>query len=279
MLSLRAVIGERHVYFTRRRPNGGTMDLLAELIRRTPRFRGKGRILSYWVKTRSGQRTRILPGGLRMSLNMSVPYEAMVWLGWEERDELEMLERLLRPGDTFVDCGANIGLWSLVAAPQVGEDGRVIAFEPNPDSARRLAEHTGQSSRIRVHARALSESPRSLSFEPGEQHNLARVSVHGPMQVRATTLDAAVEPPVHGIKIDVEGHELEVLKGASKTLAARPWVVVEFNTEHTPARKLGEWPVHELLTGLGYQASSPRGDALDAEWAPPFTYANVLYRV
>src|ERR1700730_10311975 len=64
---------------------GGTMDLLAELIRRTPGFRGQGRIVSYWLKTRSGQRTRVLPGGLHMSLNMSVPYEAMVWLGWEER--------------------------------------------------------------------------------------------------------------------------------------------------------------------------------------------------
>ena len=254
------------------------MDLLAELIRRTPGFRGKGRIVSYWLKTRSGQRTRVLPGGLRMSLNMSVPYEAMVWLGWEEREELQMLSQLLRPGNTFVDCGANIGLWSLVAAPLVGEGGRVIAFEPNPDSARRLTGHTAQSSLIEVHATALSEETRSLSFEPGEQHNLARVSAQGTMQVQATTLDTAVKPPVHGIKIDVEGHELEVLRGAAETLAARPWLVVEFNTQHTPARRLGEWPVHELLTSLGYRASTPRGDALYGEWAPPFTYANVLYR-
>ena len=254
------------------------MDPLAELIRRTPGFRGKGRILSFWLKTRRGRRTRVLPGGLRISLAMNVPYEAMVWLGWEEREELELLSRLLRPGDTFVDCGANIGLWSLVAAPRVGAGGRVIAFEPNPGSSRRLAEHAEQSPVIQVHATALSAAPHTLRFEPGEHHNLARVSSEGSMQVQATTLDAAVEPPVHGIKLDVEGHELEVLRGAERVLSGRPWVFVEFNTLHTPARRLGEWSVHGLLTDLGYRASSLRGDALDGSWAPPFTYANILYR-
>lgn len=254
------------------------MDLLAELIRRTPRFKGKGRIVSYWLRTRSGQRARVLPGGLRVSLDMSIPYEAMVWLGWEEQAELEMLGSLLHPGDTFVDCGANIGLWALVAAPLVGDAGRVIAFEPNPATARRLAEHASPSPVIRVHSSALSDAPRSLGFDQGEHHNLARVSSEGSIQVQATTLDAAVRPPVHGIKIDVEGHELQVLRGAERTLLARPWVVVEFNTLHTPARRLGDWPVHELLSGLGYRASAPTGEALDARWAPPFSYANVLYR-
>lgn len=254
------------------------MDPLAELIRRTPGFRGKGRIVSYWLKRGRGPRTRVLPGGLSISLEMSVPYEAMVWLGWEEREELEVLVRLLRPGDTFVDCGANIGLWSLVAAPLVGGGGRVIAFEPNPDSATRLTDHAAQSPAIRVHATALSEEPGLLSLDPGEHHNLTRVTSDGSIEVEATTLDLAVDGPVHGIKLDVEGHELQVLKGAHRVLSTRPWVVVEFNTLHTPARRLGEWPVHRLLTELGYRASAPGGDDLGSDWAPPFTYANILYR-
>lgn len=254
------------------------MDLLAEIIRRTPGFKGKGRIVSHWLRTRSGLRTRVLPGGLRMSLDMGVPYEAMIWLGWEERDELAMLGGLLRRGDTFVDCGANIGLWSLAAAPLVGELGRVIAFEPNPAAERRLAEHASQSAVIDVRAQAVSDAPGRLGIEAGEHHNLARVSSGGGLEVQAVTLDEAVEPPVHGIKIDVEGHELQALHGAARILSSKPWVVVEFNTQHTTARRLREWPVHALLTEMGYRASAPDGRALGVDYSPPFTYANVLYR-
>jgi FkbM family methyltransferase len=254
------------------------MDLLAELLRRTPPFKGKGRLLSHWVRGRSGQRTRVLPGGLRMSLDMAVPYEAMVWIGWEEQSELLALSRLLHPGDSFVDCGANIGLWSLVAAPIVGSNGSVDAFEASPDVAARLAAHAAQSPVIRVHAAALSETPGSVRLDVGSTHNLARISDEGTVSVPATTLDAALDRPPSGIKIDVEGHELQVLRGARETLAQRPWIVVEFNKQHAGARRLGEWPVHEHLSALGYRAGTVDGEALDAEWTSRFGYANILYR-
>jgi FkbM family methyltransferase len=254
------------------------MDLLAELLWRTPPFKGKGRVLSHWVRTRKGRRTRVLPGGLSMSLDMTIPYEAMVWIGWEEQDELLALARLLGPGDSFVDCGANIGLWSLVAAPLVGTSGNVEAFEPSPNAAARLAAHAAQSSVIRVHAAALADEPGSVTFDVGETHNLARISDNGSITVPATTLDAALERPASGIKIDVEGYELQVLMGAQETLAARPWIVVEFNKQHVTAPRLGDWPVHTLLTGLGYRAGTIDGAAVDDGWAPRFGYANVLYQ-
>ncbi len=254
------------------------MDVLAELLRRTPRFNGKGRITSYWLRSRSGQRTRVLPGGLRMSLDMTIPYEAMVWIGWEEQEELRALSRLLHPGDSFIDCGANIGLWSLVAAPIVGPEGQVDAFEPSPDVARRLAAHAAQSPVIKVHAAALSDRPGSVTLDVGSHHNLAHISDNGTIAVAATTLDAALERPPSGIKIDVEGHELQVLQGAREALAQRPWIVIEFNKLHVEARRLGDWPVHELLAGLGYGVSTLGGERLDADWAPEFSYANVLYR-
>jgi FkbM family methyltransferase len=214
-----------------------------------------------------------------MSLDMTVPYEAMVWIGWEEQQELLALPRLLRPGDTFVDCGANIGLWSLVAAAIVGAQGRVEAFEASPGAAARLAENAKQSTAIRVHAAALSDGPGTLRFDVGETHNVARVSDDGAISVPATTLDAALEGAVSGLKLDVEGHELQVLRGGARTLENRPWIVVEFNKEHAGARTLGEWPVHELLAGLGYRASTVDGEPLEAGWMPRFGYANVLYRV
>jgi len=255
------------------------MDVLAELLRRTPSFRGKGRIVSHWLRTRGGQRSRILPGGLEIALDMSVPYEAMIWIGWEEHEELRALRRLLHPGETFVDCGANIGLWSLVAAPLVWPDGRVVAFEPNPAVAKRLTNAAVQSSVIEVHAVALSDEPGVLALAAGREHNLARLSSDGEHSVTATTLDAVLERRPDGIKIDVEGYELNVLRGAVGALAHRPWIIVEFNEQHSAAQRLAEWPVHEHLTGLGYLPHSVCGEPLADGWTPKHGYASVLYRI
>ena len=255
------------------------MDVLAELLRRTPNFRGKGRIVSHWLRTRGGQRSRILPGGLEIALDMSVPYEAMIWIGWEEQEELRALRQLLHSGETFVDCGANIGLWSLVAAPMVWPDGRVVAFEPNLAVAKRLADAAVQSSVIEVHAVALSDKPGVLALDAGREHNLAHVSNEGVHSVAATTLDAVLERRPNGIKIDVEGYELNVLRGAVGALAHRPWIIVEFNKQHSAALQLVEWPVHEHLTGLGYRAHSISGERLADEWTPRHGYASVLYRI
>jgi FkbM family methyltransferase len=253
------------------------MDAFGELLRHTPQFKGKGRLISRWLRTRKGERTRLLPGGLRLRLDMTIPYEATVWMGWEERQELLALQRLLGPGDSFVDCGANIGLWSLVAAPIVGAEGRVDAFEPNPEVAARLSEHAMQSPVIHVHAVALAEQTGELTFEAAAHHNLGRVSASGTVAVRATTLDMALERPPTGIKIDVEGYELEVLQGARRALEHRPWIVMEFNRGHVNAASLSAWPVHRLLSDLGYGAQTVHGESLPDGWAPARGYANVLY--
>jgi FkbM family methyltransferase len=255
------------------------MDVLAELLRRTPSFRGKGRIVSHWLRTRCGQRSRILPGGLEIALDMSVPYEAMIWIGWEEQEELRALRQLLHPGETFIDCGANIGLWSLVAAPMVWPDGRVVAFEPNPSVAKRLADAALQSSLIEVHAVALSDKPDMLQLAAGREHNLARISSEGAHSVPATTLDAVLDRRPDGIKIDVEGYELKVLNGAVEALSHRPWIIVEFNKRHGAALRLAEWPVHEHLRNLGYRAHTVGGELLADGWTPRYGYASVLYRV
>ncbi len=254
------------------------MDVLAELLRRTPRFRWKGRVLSHWLRTRTGQRTRVLPGGLEISLDMSVPYEAMVWIGWEERDDLQSLSSLLHPGDTFVDCGANIGLWSLTAAPIVGPEGHVVAFEPNPRTATRLTAHAARSPVIEVQAAAVSDVPGSVTLDPGEHHNTSHVSATGTISAPAVTLDGALDRVPAGIKIDVEGFELQVLLGARETLSHRPWIIVEFNKEHTDARRLADWPVHQLLSRAGYGASTVLRERLDDDWAPEFGYSNILYQ-
>src|SRR5579863_2846250 len=81
-------------------------------------------------------------GDLRMELDLGEHMASQVfWFGYYSRDLLQALDRLLKPGDVFLDVGANIGEVSLFAAKRVGRAGRVTAFEPIPDLARKLRSH------------------------------------------------------------------------------------------------------------------------------------------
>jgi FkbM family methyltransferase len=214
-----------------------------------------------------------------MSLDVRSEYEARIWLGLEERAELAALPRLLAPGDVFVDCGANLGLWSLVAVPLVRDRGKVVAFEPNPQTAERLSRNAAQASGvIDVRAIAVTDRQGRVRLDPGTGHNLSRVTPSGTIEVPATTLDRALDAAPTGIKIDVEGEELAILKGARRVLESRPWLAIEFSAEHAPGRRLGDWAVHAHLDALGYRAFSFRGEQLSGDWRLRRDYTNLLYR-
>jgi FkbM family methyltransferase len=219
---------------------------------------------------------------------MNTPYEAMVWLGREEADDLRMLQRRLHPGEVFVDCGANIGLWTLAAASSLGPAGQVFAFEPNPQTAARLSRHVeenGLSSIVQVRSCCAGVEAGEVDFHCESHHNLSRIAEPGAATIRVpvVTLDETLAgETVHGLKIDVEGHELAVLMGAEQTIQrCQPWICVEFNTTLSASNRLGDWPVHEHLCRRGYTArlftdASPNPAVLDAGWRH-HCYCNLLY--
>lgn len=268
------------------------MDPLGYFLRATPGFKGRGRLTEYWLRqSRSGLRSRTLPGGAAIECDMAMPYEAMVWLGREEEQDLAALRCVLRAGETFVDCGANIGLWTLVAATAVGKAGHVFAFEPNPSTFARLSEHVranGMESFVTPTCAACGAVAGNLPFVFSGEHNqshLAQAGEGGAAPVPVMTLDAAIaNQPVHGIKIDVEGGEREVLAGAKEILQrSRPWVCVEFNASLAGTGRLGDWEVHRFLTGLGYgcrpMEEAGRGDGdgkLHDDWSLQ-GYRNLFY--
>ncbi len=99
-------------------------------------FRGKARLLSRLVP-RTGTRTsRVF--GYRVELDLSELIQRMVYLGAFERWESRAVSRYLKPGMCFVDVGANIGYYSLLAARLVGSSGRVFAVEPSSRAASKL---------------------------------------------------------------------------------------------------------------------------------------------
>lgn len=192
-------------------------------------FRGKHRLLSALVRARDEREARIF--GWRVRLDLRDHIQRSVWLGTYERELVAGIRRVLRPGDTFLDVGANMGFFTLLAARLVGPAGRVIAVEPSPWAADRLAATLAENGirHVTLVRAALGERPGSL-----ELHMPRHVGNHTPTMVAAgadtepltvpvRTLDALLEeldvPRIDAMKMDVEGFEPAVLRGAPSTLA------------------------------------------------------------
>ncbi|WP_336979688.1 FkbM family methyltransferase [Brevundimonas nasdae] len=159
-----------------------------------------------------------------------------------EPGTISIVEALLSEGDCFVDIGANVGLFSVVAGRRVGARGRVIAFEPTPSTAaafRATMHFNGVSDLVVLHQAAASDREGSALLNIGRTsgHN-SLVSLDGATEkVTVDTIkpdDLLAGLKVHVIKIDVEGWELSVLDGLKATVAENPDVriILEFGPLH-----------------------------------------------
>jgi FkbM family methyltransferase len=146
--------------------------------------------------------------------------------------------QLFRPkhSDNFVDVGAHIGRYSIIAAKRIGSLGRVIAIEAHPETFELLKKNielNGLHNVTTINSVVTSQEGRVRLYLPGQDsgftvYNTIMVNRAKPtenfLEVEANTLDNIVESTniteVNWIKIDVEGAELEVLKGAVNTLSS-----------------------------------------------------------
>ncbi len=163
----------------------------------------------------------------------------------DEASSLCALFATLRPGDLFVDVGANIGVFSCLAARLPGVE--VLAIEANPETFQRLQANC-QLHGVQAINTAVSNVAEVLDFSMGAVSHVFAASIHRnayhfgeSVQIFARPLDDLV----HGkgpvvLKVDVEGHELEVLEGASKLLSENRIHAVLFDASGA-ARKAAEW--------------------------------------
>jgi FkbM family methyltransferase len=164
--------------------------------------------------------------------------------GVYERGTVELVSALLEPGLGFIDVGAHVGQYTLLASHRVTSSGEVHSFEPTPATFALLSNNVRLNDlrNVRVNAIALSDAERSVSLYLSDAAHEGFNSLRPPYQcdsgrtcqVVCTTLDAYVNKNVSRvdlIKMDVEGAECEVLQGATSLLGSplRPLILLEFN--------------------------------------------------
>jgi FkbM family methyltransferase len=205
-----------------------------------------------WVQVQSGPAE-----GLWLHLN---PRTGKTYFeGGVEPEVQEALQQHLRAGMTFYDVGANIGFFSLLAARLVGKEGRVVAFEADPEISARLREHVERNAfgRITVEEKAVWSEPRTVFFartDPATSpdRGLGHVVSSGggnTIEVSAESLDdfTRIQPLPDFLKCDVEGAEVEVFRGAERLLKEkRPGIICEMHSEENQRILLEE------LSRLGY---------------------------
>jgi len=172
----------------------------------------------------------------------------------------EFIQRVVLPGDTCVDVGANIGYTSLLMLDKIGKDGQLFCFEPNVEINQKLVENLQTvnrfSAKISISNCALSESKGSSFLSVPEFFGgnngisfLKSEGGDGTYEVPTDTLDNTVpKTAIKLLKMDVEGHELGVLKGADTLLSSGLIEYILFE-DQPPFPS----PVFQILTNYGYK--------------------------
>jgi FkbM family methyltransferase len=182
---------------------------------------------------------------------------------------VDWIERELKPGDVFYDVGANVGAYSLVAAKASGQAARILAFEPALPSFRDLVKNV----EINECAGCVTSLPLALwsstgllslslrSTKPGAARHRLAAADSGTFPAHAVlgaSIDDLVErfgfpAPTHA-KIDVDGYELEVLRGAARTLARPEWrsIMIELDPVESPRNRA----IRHVLAAAGFDGGT-----------------------
>jgi FkbM family methyltransferase len=177
-----------------------------------------------------------------------------------ERHELKLVATFLKPGMRVVDVGANIGLYSILAASRVGDTGRVWAFEPSRESYDRLLRNLelNRCSCVQPIQAALGDAPNrssTLLSDAGYGDAYRYLSPASEHEPRGASAEVVRETTLDFIKIDVEGGEYRVLLGAKETLSGNQNVRVVFESEADWCERAGcrQQDAFELLRTAGFQ--------------------------
>jgi len=235
------------------------------------------------------------PWGVEMWIRPRDAMGLQIWhLGVLDLPVCEVLWRLLSPGDMAVDVGANIGFFAGLMAARVGPRGRVLAYEPHPEVFKSLDRHAkAWKSRASVmasvdaHECAASDTNGTADLlEPVDYANNQGISTLEPtpgqvtrkltIQTRRLEADLSRAGPIAVMKVDVEGHEAAVFRGARSVLESGQIRHLVFEEHHSVPSA-----ATEQLQSMGYTLfkigrrflgpvlSAPEAPHVLPVWLPP----------
>lgn len=228
---------------------------------------------AWWLaeskKGRLDKDIRLQPG-IRMRLFWNSEISWLLYVKDFEESERLFHNAFLRPGDIYLDVGANIGLFTLIAARRVGKAGKVYAFEPIASTFQGLLQNISLNrfNNVRAYQQALSDAigkaEMIVSLDGFDGRNSMAMPTGGDKFAKETvamsTLDYFVADnhlagKITMVKIDVEGWENHVLEGAKATLTApdAPLLQIEFTEEALRTANSSSKELYEAVKRFGYE--------------------------
>ena len=196
--------------------------------------------------------------GYRLGFHPS-DLSAELWFNPNSREaDVKLLRAYLKPGDCYIDAGANIGSTVIPAACAVGPKGQVIAFEPHPRILRYLESNVRLNRLDNVTAQGVAlDAEEGITFFSdcrSDDRNHVTARADGRFEVKARRLDSLTANirSIALLKIDVEGLEMRVLRGASKTLQITKAVYIEIVERNFQRYGVSPVDVLALLEDAGF---------------------------
>jgi FkbM family methyltransferase len=274
--------------------------VLRALIRHVPPRRRGIRLAHTWTRWSTPDDHLFVSresSGLRLRCDLRDELSRVVYYrGSVDRAVERWLATWLRPGDLYVDVGAHIGSIVSLAASAVGPTGRIVAFEPSPDTLAKLRQAVNESGWTNIEVRpeaigAAAGTAEILAPLDHWAHQACRASLvpasglGGGVRVPTVSLDEAFGDGgrrIRLLKIDVEGHERSVLRGARQLLSGRRCdaVLLELN----PGALAGAGAtVDDLVADMdeaGYEPFRVEPDGTPRSWRPAVpadTFADAVF--
>jgi len=193
--------------------------------------------------------------------------------GVYEPPTAQVIFELLKPGDTFIDVGANSGFFTLLASRRVGSAGRVLSFEPVPSMRKRLLANISLNAmgNVIAHDVALSNTEGTLPLYEGPEGHKGISSLRH-IDNAALTIEVEIRPldtfkgdlsELKLVKIDVEGAEQMVLEGMSDIINTHhPYIVIEITDDYLRAFGHTATQLADHLVEKGYRMYAIRDTGL-----------------
>ena len=226
----------------------------ARALLRATEFQVRGRVLRQRTLAQLGQRSRVWADLHRTAASK------VVYANPPDHPEMLTWQQVLRAGDLFIDVGANIGSYAIWAG-ELGAE--VIALEPAADTFALLMENLTLNEYQTVGLQAAAGAACGTARFTSGRDSVNRFDPGGSVEARVVTIDSIVgDRIVAGMKVDVEGFEIDVLRGSERALSEHRLKLIQLEWNATSLSGVGadRRPVADLLARHGYCLYRPARD-------------------